>query len=819
MILIACFYQEIDASRRTEFQECLRRNIENDWLDEIHIFIEEPVELSKLLPENPLLANPKVRLIPHCRRATYQDLFAYANSQLLGHNVLIANADIYFDRTLAQLDGYDLAGKLLCLSRWDIQPDGPARFFEHPSSQDAWVFQTPIRDFPCDFHLGVLGCDNRLAWEAEQAGLAVSNPSRSLRAYHLHLSQVHRYSEHQRLTGPTKSIPAVVMESSYPSARGQAPNVSYASVAFRETMGYTIHRLAAGVSSHNNDPRPFTAIPEPLTGLAFTQVVAYAVSPVEVEFLTSGKLYVLVGNDWDGYFSATDWLGQKGFRERLPLVETRDGIGFEVWSLVAEAGERFVLPTQVMLVAEQLVRNAGGRPGSKDSLKGGGMMMRETIFALTSLPPARERAPLIRDCIKSWRDAGLQVRAYNHPDEIAGLAGLYDVEFVPVMKTTASVFGRHFVPIKAMLDWAAEQNVPVLLINSDIRLRMAEWELRRFRWLSNGGLCYFVRYNHSGDMMRASREPNGIDAFLFHGRDVTQFPDSFLSMGQPFWDYWVPYTFASRNLPIFAVEFPAAFHQNHASGWSWANWHRCALEFARTTEELGSDQSFQNCQAMSLRMRQKFDQRKISISPRPVEIQEWVRQSFGYPGPKIFLECGAHRGTDTEWMARIPGVTIHAFEPDPRNEQAIRANVILHRAAIAERDGHGPLILSQQGWGREWTYSSSIKQPKHHLQRYPVTFGEAIDVELVTLDTFYREHKLDVVDFIWADVQGAEGEMIRGGHRMLERTRYLYTEYSDDELYVQQSSLKEILEMLPEFRVIELWPDDVLLENRRLKAE
>jgi hypothetical protein len=36
---------------------------------------------------------------------------------------------------------------------------------------------------------------------------------------------------------------------------------SCASVAFREKMGYTISRLEPGVSSHNNDPRPFAAIP------------------------------------------------------------------------------------------------------------------------------------------------------------------------------------------------------------------------------------------------------------------------------------------------------------------------------------------------------------------------------------------------------------------------------------------------------------------------------------------------------------------------------------------------------------------------------
>ena len=121
-------------------------------------------------------------------------------------------------------------------------------------------------------------------------------------------------------------------------------------------MGYTITRLEDGVSSHNNDPRPFTVIPEPLKGLQFTQVVASVVSPIEVEFLTPGKLYVLVGNDWDGSYSAKAWLCQAGFREGLPLAETSRGNAFEVWSLVGEAGERFVLPTQVMLVADRLSR-------------------------------------------------------------------------------------------------------------------------------------------------------------------------------------------------------------------------------------------------------------------------------------------------------------------------------------------------------------------------------------------------------------------------------------------------------------------------------
>ena len=53
--------------------------------------------------------------------------------------------------------------------------------------------------------------------------------------------------------------------------------------------------------------------------------------------------------------------------------------------------------------------------------------------------------------------------------------------------------------------------------------------------------------------------------------------------------------------------------------------------------------------------------------------------------------------------------------------------------------------------------------------------------------------------------------------RTLQRTRYLYTEYSGDELYEGQATLAEILALLPDFRVLELWPEDVLLENRSLQ--
>ena len=353
-ILVAGFYEDPDPARCDELLECVRRNVGNEAIDEMHLLVEDELGPPELTAGHPALADAKVRLVPHGRRCTYEDLFGYASERLAGRTVVVANADIYFDHTLARLHDYDLRGRLLCLSRWNVEEDGSAWCFEFAASQDAWIFEAPLPRFPCAFHLGIPGCDNRLAWEASKAGLEITNPARSIHALHLHLSGVWRYSDGERVHGHMEEVPLCCL--------GPGPDLPVASVAFAEAMGYELAWLESGVSSHTNQLRPFTRIPDELAGLRFTQVVCDNAAPVEVEFLDGGKLYVLVGNDWDGRHTLTEWLCDEGFDERLPLVETAPGVGFEVWSIVGRTGEVVVVPTQAMLVAADLVARRSRTP-------------------------------------------------------------------------------------------------------------------------------------------------------------------------------------------------------------------------------------------------------------------------------------------------------------------------------------------------------------------------------------------------------------------------------------------------------------------------
>ena len=68
-------------------------------------------------------------------------------------------------------------------------------------------------------------------------------------------------------------------------------------------------------------------------------------------------------------------------------------------------------------------------------------------------------------------------------------------------------------------------------------------------------------------------------------------------------------------------------------------------------------------------------------------------------------------------------------------------------------------------------------------------------------------------DSIKLDVQGAELDIFRGGKNALSKTRFIYTEYSNIEIYEGQANLPELLKHLKNFKIIIRYQNDVLLKN------
>lgn len=164
---------------------------------------ERQRELEAALARN--ASNPLLRHVLHeADRPTFRDLFeAGAAVAQEGDVVLVANTDVWFDESVALLDRMQ-DHHFVALSRWDRERRGPhlsEPVLMHHWSQDAWAVRAGVPFLGGDYPPGTPGCDNRLAWEAREAGLVPINPCWVVRAWHEHQTGLRWWREEWRLDG------------------------------------------------------------------------------------------------------------------------------------------------------------------------------------------------------------------------------------------------------------------------------------------------------------------------------------------------------------------------------------------------------------------------------------------------------------------------------------------------------------------------------------------------------------------------------------------------------------------------------------------
>ena len=198
------------------------------------------------------------------------------------------------------------------------------------------------------------------------------------------------------------------------------------------------------------------------------------------------------------------------------------------------------------------------------------------------------------------------------------------------------------------------------------------------------------------------------------------------------------------------------------------------------------------------------------------------------------FDIGTNNGDMSDNFSKwFPYAQIFAFEPDPRAIRKMRARNLSPRIHLTEKalgrdigtaifhqssgqDLGAGVIDGETGQIEEWDQSGSLRAPKDHLALFPwIAFDKTIEVAVTTLDAWCAESGVKGIDFIWADVQGAEEDLISGGMQTLRHTKYFYTEFSDREIYENAIGLKGIVDLLPDFDVVEVFERDVLLKNRR----
>ncbi|TRX20908.1 FkbM family methyltransferase [Flavobacterium franklandianum] len=172
------------------------------------------------------------------------------------------------------------------------------------------------------------------------------------------------------------------------------------------------------------------------------------------------------------------------------------------------------------------------------------------------------------------------------------------------------------------------------------------------------------------------------------------------------------------------------------------------------------------------------------------------------------LDIGGCEGEESIRYSRIfPFSSIYVFEPLPDNQKLVAENIIKYKVenvalipfAVSDEEGISQFYVSSghpenQPKDLDWDFgnkSSSLLTPEFNPHKW-LNFNDTINVKTITLNSFLANNKINNVDFIHMDVQGAELKVLTGANDFIKETKAIWLEVADIELYKNQPLRKDI---------------------------
>lgn len=173
---------------------------------------------------------------------------------------------------------------------------------------------------------------------------------------------------------------------------------------------------------------------------------------------------------------------------------------------------------------------------------------------------------------------------------------------------------------------------------------------------------------------------------------------------------------------------------------------------------------------------------------------------------KIIFDVGANVGqTVGSYRSRFPNAVIHSFEPFEESFQKLKK----HCASIEKVHAHHLAIADTIGTAELHTHGDSVANsllPNAETSdlALPSSMSESKGTALVpitTLDAFCADQKIDHIDILKMDIQGAELKALRGASDLLARGAIdlIYTEVWFSRHYEGQADFCELRAYLSNF--------------------
>lgn len=244
--LICQFFIHKDENRHKEILYCLKMNVENKYINKIHLLNERIYTCCELgLNEEEM---KKITQININHRMAYNDIFDYIENYNVKGYIVFANSDIFFDDNLKALYTSSLSTEKSLYGLLRFEYDKGIKkliqckiFGPRGDSQDTWIYHSKYnvekkhRNI-FSFNFGKLGCDNKIMYLFQILGYKLYNEPYKVKTYHYHTSQIRNYTTEKVIDKPYLII--------YPYIPNQNYELSDSEKAYRElTLNYTRYNL------------------------------------------------------------------------------------------------------------------------------------------------------------------------------------------------------------------------------------------------------------------------------------------------------------------------------------------------------------------------------------------------------------------------------------------------------------------------------------------------------------------------------------------------------------------------------------------------
>jgi len=201
-----------------------------------------------------------------------------------------------------------------------------------------------------------------------------------------------------------------------------------------------------------------------------------------------------------------------------------------------------------------------------------------------------------------------------------------------------------------------------------------------------------------------------------------------------------------------------------------------------------------------------------------------IKDKIDFTEIKTILDIGSRDGCQSLELNRwFPHAKIYAFEPVKENYEFTVQNVEkvenIKTYPYAINNYNGKTIFYEVYNGN--IGASSLLKTANHWRSSQWQQKET-EVECIVLADWLKENKIDSVDLIWMDVQGAENIVLDSLKTYLNDVKIIATEIGLEELYQGSTSKQQLDEKLNLFTALDESPEpsmtemDVVYINKKL---